>query len=150
MNTRLGAGFAVRVAAFGLMTMMVTGAAMAQVTTPPRGSPQRSAILDGVRPMVQAEVGAPVEFVVHQMRVVGDWAFVLLSPQRPGGAPIDYRYTRYGEAVAGGFFDNQVSALLRQSPSGWLVYEYDLGATDVPWVGWADYHPVPFDVLPGY
>ena len=40
--------------------------AFAQVTTPPRGSPLRAAILDGLRPMVEAEVGKPVEFVVHQ------------------------------------------------------------------------------------
>jgi hypothetical protein len=123
--------------------------AVAQVATPPRGSPLRAAILDGVRPMVEAEVGKPVEFVVQQMRVLGEWAFVLLSPQRPGGGAIPYVYTRYQAAVDEGFFDNQVSALLRDTPSGWLVYEYNLGATDVPWVDWGQSYPVPPEVFPG-
>ena len=123
--------------------------AAAQVTTPPQGSPLRAAILDGVRPMVEAEVGKPVEFVVQQMRVLGEWAFVVLSPQRPGGGPIPYVYTRYQTAVDEGFFDNQVSALLRDTPSGWLVYEYNLGATDVPWVDWGQAYPVPPEVFPG-
>lgn len=131
------------------LLLMMSAPILAQVMAPPPGSPLRSAVLDGVRPMVQAEVGAPVEFVVHEMRVLDDWAFVLLSPQRPGAAAIDYRHTRYGTAVAEGIFDNQVSALLRRAPGGWLVYEYDLGATDVPWVAWGDYYSVPLQVFPG-
>ncbi len=123
--------------------------AFAQVTTPPRGSPLRAAILDGLRPMVEAEVGKPVEFVVRQMRVVGEWAFVLVTPQRPGGGPIPYLYTRYQAAVDAGAFDDQVAALLRETPSGWLVYEYNLGATDVPWVDWGGFYPVPPEVFPG-
>ncbi|MCP4381009.1 MAG: hypothetical protein GY798_06255 [Hyphomicrobiales bacterium] len=152
MFDRFGALRGTLIVRTGLTVALLLAVAMpglAQVTMPPRGSPLRSAILEGVRPMVVAETGAPVEFVVHEMRVVDDWAFVLLSPQRPGGAAIDYRYTRYGVAVAEGFFDNQVSALLRRAPNGWLVFEYNLGATDVPWVAWGDYHPVPMQVFPG-
>lgn len=129
--------------------LAVAQPAFAQVTTPPRGSPLRATILDGVRPMVEAEVGAPVEFVVNQMRVLGEWAFVQLTPQRPGGGPIAYVYTRYQAAVDGGFFDNQVTALLRDTPAGWLVYEYNLGATDVVWVDWGQFYPVPPEVFPG-
>lgn len=134
-----------------VLCLMVAGPklAVADAFTPPRGSPLRTAVLDGVRPMVEAEVGKPVEFVVHYMGVAGEWAFVLLSPQRPGGGGIPYINTRYATAVAEGFFDNQVSALLRDTPAGWLVYEYNLGATDVPWVDWGDYYPVPWEVFPG-
>jgi hypothetical protein len=135
------------VVAFGLGGAV--SPALAQVTTPPRGSPLRAAILDGLRPMVEAEVGKPVEFVVRQMRVVGEWAFVLVTPQRPGGGPIPYVYTRYQAAVDEGAFDDQVAALLRETPSGWLVYEYNLGATDVPWVDWGGFYPVPPEVFPG-
>jgi hypothetical protein len=123
--------------------------AAAQVMAPARGSPLRAAILDGVRPMVEAEVGAPVEFVVNDMRVLGEWAFVDLAPQRPGGGAIEYVYTRYQAAVDAGAFDNNVVALLRFTPSGWLVYQYALGATDVAWYGWWDYYPVPHEVFPG-
>lgn len=124
-------------------------AASAQVTTPPRGSPQRAAILDAVRPMVEAEVGKPVEFVVNDIRVLGEWAFVSLAPQRPGGGKIEYAYTRYQVAVDNDMFGNTVLALLRQTPKGWLVYQYDFGATDVPWLQWKDFYPVPPEVFPG-
>lgn len=124
-------------------------AAFAQIATPARGTPERSAILDAVRPMVEAEVGKPVEFVVHDMRVLGEWAFVSLEPQRPGGGPIEYAHTRYQDAVDHDMFGYTVSALLRQTPLGWLVYHYDLGATDVPWIGWWEHHPVPPEVFPG-
>jgi hypothetical protein len=132
------------------MLVATATTAGAQATTPPRGSPLRAAILDGLRPMVEAEVGKPVEFVVHDLRVVGEWAFALVTPQRPGGGPIYYVYTRYQAAVDAGAFDDEVSALLRETPAGWLVYEYSLGATDVPWVEWGNYHPVPREVFPGY
>lgn len=124
-------------------------AALAQAETPARGSPLRAAILDALRPMVEAEVGQPVEFVVSDMRVVGEWAFVITVPQRPGGGAIAYVYTRYQTAVDAGAFDGQAIALLRQTPSGWLVYEFSLGATDVPWVDWGGRYPVPPEVFPG-
>ena len=123
--------------------------AAAQVMTPPRGSPLRAAILDAVRPMVEAEVGKPVEFVVNDLRILGEWAFASLTPQRPGGGAVEYLYTRYQTAWENDMFGYTVSALLRLTPKGWLVYQYDFGATDVPWIGWWDYYPVPREVFPG-
>jgi hypothetical protein len=125
-------------------------AASAQVSTPAPGTPLRAAILDGVRPMVEAEVGKPVEFVVRQMRLLGEWAFVDLTPQRPGGGAIEYVYSRYQAARDAGAFDNQVVALVRNTPRGWLVYEYSLGATDVAWYGWWKSYPVPEQVFPAH
>ena len=122
--------------------------ALAQAETPSKGSPLRAAILDGLRPAVEAEVGAPVEFVVNEMRVIGEWAFVMVAPQRPGGGPIEYAYTRYQSAFDAGAFDNQVTALLRDTPSGWLVYEYNLGATDAIWVDWPGRYPAPHEIFP--
>jgi hypothetical protein len=135
------------IAAAGL-ALLLASAAMAQVATPPPGSPLRATILDAVRPMVEAEVGKPVEFVVTAVRVLGEWAFVDLRPQRPGGAPIEFVYSRYRAAVDAGAFDNAVVALLRNTPRGWLVYQYALGATDVAWYGWWMRYPVPEQVFP--
>ncbi len=132
-----------------LVCAALAGSAYAQTVTPPHGSALRTAVLDAVRPMVEAEVGAPVEFVVGDMRVLGEWALVSLTPQRPGGGAIEYLYTRYQTAWENDMFGYTVSALLRRTPKGWLVYEYDLGATDVPWIGWRDYYPVPPEVFPG-
>lgn len=138
-----------RQAALALLAGLLSPvAALAQATTPPPGSELRREILDALRPMVVAEVGAPVEFVVNTLRVLGEWAFVQVSPQRPGGTPIGYAYSRYQAAVDAGAFDNEATALLRQTPSGWLVYEYNLGATDVVWFNWRDLYPVPAEVFP--
>lgn len=123
--------------------------AAAQVMTPPRGTPLRAAVLDAVRPMVEAEVGKPVEFVVNDLRLLGQWAFASLTPQRPGGGAIEYVYTRYQTAWENDMFGYTVSALLRLTPRGWLVYQYDFGATDVPWIGWWDYYPAPPELFPG-
>jgi len=131
-----------------LFGIAAAGDAAAQVVSPPRGSPQRSAILDAVRPMAEAELGKPVEFVVNEMRVLGEWAFVVLAPQRPGGGRIEYAYTRYQQAVDNDMFGGLVIALLRQTPRGWLVYQYDLGATDVVWLEWKQLYPVPPEVFP--
>ena len=131
-----------------LLLAFASVTAAAQVTTPAQGSPLRAAILDAVRPRVEAEVGKPVEFVVRQMRVLGEWAFVDLPPQRPGGGAIEYVYSRYQAARDAGAFDNEVVALLRNTPCGWLLYEYSLGATDVAWYGWWRSYPVPEQVFP--
>ena len=131
-----------------LILLAAVQAAAAQAITPEAGTPLRKAVLDGLRPMIEAEVGAPVEFVVVKMRVLDGWAFVMVVPQRPGGGAIDYSVTRYSEVAKTDAFDEQAIALLRVSPSGWLVYQYVLGATDVPWLEWKLYYPVPRDVFP--
>lgn len=125
------------------------GGVAAQVTTPPPGSTVRTELLDAVRGITEAELGAPVEFVVNTMRVLGEWAFVELHPQRPGGGPIYYTYTRYQAAWDAGALDETAQALLRETPAGWLVYEYLFGATDVAWLRWAESYPVPAEIFPG-
>lgn len=135
--------------AIGLAVLVGSNGALAQVTTPAQGSAQRTAILNAVRGQAEAELGAPVEFVVDQMRVLGEWAFVQLHPQRLGGGTIFYTYTRYQADQDFGALDENVVALLRETPAGWLVYEYDFGSTDVPWYPWMDRYPVPSEVFPG-
>ena len=125
-----------------------TAGSLAQVASPPKGSPLRAALLDALRPMVEAEVGKPVEFVVDNMRVLGEWAFVVVTPQRPGGGDIEYAYTQYQTQWEDGAFDDQAIALLRDTPRGWLVYGYTLGATDASYIGWKDRFPVPPEVFP--
>jgi hypothetical protein len=126
----------------------VAAPAAAQVSTPPQGSELRKDILDVVRLETEAMVGAPVEFVVDTMNVLGEWAFVEATPQRPGGGAIPYVYSRYQPAVDAGAFDDEVIALVRNTPAGWLVYEYSLGATDVVWLSWIGLYPAPIDIFP--
>jgi hypothetical protein len=118
---------------------------------PPRGSPERRALMDALRPEAEAVFGAPVEFVVKDLRVAGDLAFASVTAQRPGGQAIDVRRT---PGWASGYFLADASwtsgqALLRRSGSGWAVDTALFGATDVWWAeprACAEFGPVIADV----
>ena len=83
-------------AAFAAATL--PSQASAQVVTPAAGSSLRKQILDGLRPTVAKEIGGAIEFVVDELRVLHDWAYVNARPQRPGGAPINWLATKYAQA----------------------------------------------------
>ena len=103
---------------------------------PPPGSAERAAIMDGIRGGVVAELGQLVIFKVDHLRVQEGWAFLKAYPRRPDGGEIDYRRTKYAEAVREGMFDGGVQALLRRNGTRWEVVDWVLGATDVPYGGW--------------
>lgn len=118
---------------------LLIAAALALLTTapafgwsePPRGSAERRALMDAVRPHVEAMLGAPIEFVVGRLRQDGDVAFAMLSPQRPGGGKIDL--TRAPVLLRDGYLpDNtEVQALYRRSGNTWVAVHWSVGATDV-------------------
>ena len=58
------------------------------VVTPPPGSPERKAIMDGLRPTFEKAFGKPVEFKVESLRVAAGFAWVEVHPQRPNGKQI--------------------------------------------------------------
>ena len=58
------------------------------VVTPPPGSPERKAIMDGLRPTFETAFGKPVEFKVSTLRVAAGFAWVVVHPQRPDGTAI--------------------------------------------------------------
>lgn len=109
--------------------------------TPTPRSPERKAILDALREPVERELGAPVDFKVNLIRVAGNWALMTGVPQRPGGRAIDYRRTRYAQAMREGVFDDNVQALLRREGRGWRVVTHVIGATDVSWAAWPEKYP---------
>ena len=133
----------------GLSTLTLSALPVAaQVETPAPGSPVRAAILEAIRGVTAGELGGPIEFEVLDMRVLGEWAFVTVAPQRPGGGEIFYTYTRYQAFWDAGALDAQADVLLRETPAGWLVYEYDFGGTDVEWIDWIGRYPAPIEVFP--
>ena len=89
----------------------------------------RKAVLDALRPPVEAKLGPNVEFVVQAIRVEDGWAFVMADPQRKGGKPID------GNRIFGEDFENmdglRVDAVLQLRNGRWKVVDYGIGATDV-------------------
>lgn len=95
--------------------------------TPAPGSAERRALMDAVRPQVEREVGAPVEFVVDTLLVGQGWAFAVLEPQRPGGGRISQPQDEFYDGVT-------TYAVLRNTGGGWRSLMVAVGPTDVPYV----------------
>ncbi|KNG95051.1 hypothetical protein ATO11_05345 [Pseudaestuariivita atlantica] len=117
---------------------------------PARGSADRAGMMDALRPHAEWVLGAPVEFLVHDLRQAGRTGFAAVTAQRPGGVPIDIRATP-------GFADGQLDpdfmdgttlqALYRKSGETWVAVHWAIGATDV-WYADVAFCAVWFEVLP--
>lgn len=109
-----------------------------QVHTPARGTSERAAILDAVRPSLEAVLRPPVQFVVENMNVSQGWAFVTLLPQRPGGKKIDPLKTGLAKDWEHGFYDGLATyALLWFRNGRWNLVTSVIGPTDVAWEDWS-------------
>ncbi|WP_300443837.1 hypothetical protein [uncultured Mameliella sp.] len=102
---------------------------------PARGTALRGNLMDAVRPHAEWVLGAPVIFVVNDLRVSGDVGFASLHPVRPGGREI----TR-GEIPVRPGWDNpfdwggpNIQVLYQRSGSTWVAVQHAIGATDVWW-----------------
>lgn len=105
-------------------------------TEPARGSADRAKIMDALRPLAEWSLDAPIEFVVDDLRVQGDVAFAMVSPQRPGGTQIDLYKTpmvlRDGQDPQ--YMDGaRIDALLKRSGKTWVAVHWAIGASDVWW-----------------
>ena len=103
---------------------------------PPRGSATRGDLMNAIRPHAEWALGAPVEFVVHDLRVGRGIAFASLAPQRPGGGVIDPAETP--AAARGAFYPEMMDGvalqvLYVQSGAVWVALHWAFGATDVWW-----------------
>lgn len=114
---------------------------------PARGSAERGAIMDAVRPVAGGYLGAPVEFVVEDLRVAGDRAYADLNAHRPGGVAIDMAATPRAQT---GYYSPPIDrpnihALLLRQGGGWGVAEHAFSPTEPPFYGepWCgDWRPV--------
>ena len=109
--------------------MIAFQAALLALAVAAPASTERKAVLDALRPAVEARLGPNIEFVVAHLRIEDGWAFVIVDPQRKGGTPID------GWAIFGEHFDNmdglRTEAVLRRTKGRWRVVDWGIGATDV-------------------
>jgi hypothetical protein len=122
--------------------------AQGKTYTPRIGSPERRAVMNGLRPTVVRELRQRVIFRVQHLRVSGNHAFLMARPLQPGGRAIDYRRTRYAADWKAGMFEDQVVALLTRARGGWRVVKYDIGATDVVFLGWWKTYGAPRSIFP--
>ncbi|PKP68896.1 MAG: hypothetical protein CVT82_13475 [Alphaproteobacteria bacterium HGW-Alphaproteobacteria-4] len=126
-------------ASAAVLVVALAGAASAQGwVTPERGSATRAALMDAIRPHAEWMLGAPVEFRVNDLRLLGNRAFAMLEAQRPGGGAIDVLKT---PMVARGEFDPyladtpHIEVLYVKSGDTWVALHWAIGATDV-WYAW--------------
>ena len=107
---------------------------------PARGSQERRAIMDAMRPVIEAKLNPPVEFVVRDLRVLGNWAFAQVNPQRPGGGRIDLRRTMLRNDAP--YLDSiRTEAILQRRNGRWFTIDHAIGATDVWFLTWCDRLP---------
>src|SRR5690349_15530691 len=82
-------------AVIALLVATTTAAIAGELHEPAKGSAERKAILDAIRPAIEAQMRTAVEFQINVMLSDGDWAFVGANPQRPGGGEIDPETTAF-------------------------------------------------------
>lgn len=115
------------------LMLVLAGPALAW-QEPARGTELRADLLNAIRPLMEWNLGAPVEIVVHSLRVAGDLAFVSAYGQRPGGGAIGIEGTRITRRD--GFdphvFDGPtITALLQRAGRMWVAVRWEIGATDL-------------------
>lgn len=103
---------------------------------------ERKAILDALRAPVSGRLGQTVEFVVSRIGISGRWAFVIATPQRPGGAALDWQKT-----ICRGDVSHLVGGLLERTPGGWTVRALALCPTDVAWEDWPRKYGAPAELF---
>jgi hypothetical protein len=111
------------------------------------GDPERQAVLDAVRVVVEKDLGQRVVFEVRGVKVVSSFAGLQGRPVQPDGDSIDYMRTHYASQVRFGAFDDGVLALLVKRNGRWRVLECEVGMTDYPGEAWLQEHKVPGDVF---
>lgn len=104
-----------------------------KVYAPKLGSPERKAIMDGLRLAVTPSVKQAVIFKTQWIRSNGEWAFLSGTPQKPNGKPLDYSKTEYARYIHDGVFDDGFSAVMHRQGKRWRAVEWQIGATDVAW-----------------
>lgn len=126
------------------LLLLAAPVAAQSIQQPPPGSDLRKVILDAARPTFEKDTGGPIEFVVTTLNTMGDWAYGDVKLQRPGGKPIDWSRTQFGEDYAQGMFDPEHNLfLLKADGGGWTMVEYALGPTDVAWDWWRQQYNIP-------
>jgi len=111
------------------------------------GDPERKALLDALRVVVERDLDQPVKFEVYVLRIGGDFAGFTGRPVTPKGKTIDYLHTRHAPAVEAGAFDDGVLALLQKVDGRWKTIECDIGATDYSGDCWLMQHKVPANLF---
>ncbi|WP_294230537.1 hypothetical protein [uncultured Shimia sp.] len=122
----------------GVLAVAAAGTALAQSwQEPARGTQTRKDLMSAIRPIAEWRLGAPVQFVVKDLRVAGDVGYGRLYAQRPGGAKIDLNATPISQRMGGAFFEDweepYIDVMYKKSGNMWVAVEYTLSASEAWW-----------------
>lgn len=116
--------------------------------SPRPGSAERRILLNLLRPEIARDLDAPIEFVVNEIRISGNYAFVSVNAQRPGGRRIDAAKTKWAGRLYPDIIDCcHAQAIYEKRAGKWRILESALGATDVWYLSYCG--RVPPDLFTG-
>ncbi len=130
-----------------LPAVALLASAQSAPTSPRAGSAERTAIMNALRVPVQKELKQKIKFKVERLKVQRGWAFLYGQPIQLNGKPVDYRRSKYQEAIKAGMFDDNFAALLRKQGGKWRVVTHRIGMTDVAWIDWDKRYGAPSAIL---
>ena len=133
---------------FAFITASAIGLGAQTVEHPEKGSAERAAILDTLRPPVEQNLKQKVVFVINSVNVQGSWVFVDGRLRTPEGKVPNWKNTPYAQAASYGAQSDGISALLRRSGSGWKIMTYAIGCTDVCYADWWKRYKAPKAIFP--
>src|SRR6478672_1410137 len=105
-----------------IIVFVFAGVTLAQtVLHPAKGSPERTELLDSLRPTVENELKQKIVFVINTISVQGSWAFIDGRLQTTDGKVPSWKGTKYADAAKYGAQSDGISALLKRSGSSWRI-----------------------------
>jgi hypothetical protein len=135
--------------ALGFALVPLSALAVPAFRTPPAGSPERRAIMDSIRPQVEAAYQQKVKFFVRALASNGSIALVFVIPLDEAGNVIGERTTKNerGEALA---LDGWVFAIVKKQSKVWRAVETDmLDSVDGLTIWPSKYPEIPAEVFEG-
>lgn len=131
-----------------IIAALATVSLAQKVSTPGKGSAERTAILAALRVPVEKELKQKIQFSVENFKSNGTWAFLSGDPQNMSGGKPNYKGTPYQEAIDADMFDNNFFALLKKTGRKWKVVTHAIGCTDVCYATWWKDYKAPKAIFP--
>lgn len=139
----------IAIAASAFLALIFSSFANAQSYIPQKNSTERRLFLNETRRLVISELGGPIELVVKELKVSGDYAFIRTEPKRPGFGEIDMRKTprvkRLGIMTLEAFDCCHTEVIFKKQANRWRVIDKSIGATDLWYVSYCG--KVPDDLI---
>lgn len=87
----------------------------------------------------------PIALKINLKRSYQEWNFWAGHPLNPGGSRVDIGTTPYSGDYDEGVFDDVFTALSKvdQSNGAEVLLHFDYGATDAPFISWAEQRDLP-------